>query len=272
MSTNSFAHRRRSLLRVLLCVVLAAACDLAPPPTSPSPSPPPPPIPAPTPGTTQYRVSGVVMDAADAAPIASATVVLQHTDGQLTTRTGADGAYAFSLDPSQPYRHPFQIVPGDFLGLLITGVGAEKHQGGIGRGHSTTVQLLPWGTPDVVHNVRLRPVRTLAAGQSMGLSVEPDSSFSWNQEWDPWFSLSFDTVEEQFRVSVPTDGVLTIEARPEAGGNVAFLTCHHVCADSFRVRGTLSVPVKAVWSLVYFSVEIPRGTAPQRYEIHTSLR
>lgn len=268
MSTNPFAHRRGSLLRVLTGVVLAAACESAPAPTSPSASGSP--IPAPTPAST-HRVSGIVTDAADAAPIAGATVVLQHAQGELRTRTGADGAYAFSLDPSEPYRHPFQIVLGDFLGLLITGVGAEKNTM-LGRGHSTTVQLLPWGTRDVVHNVRLRPVRTLAAGQSMGLSVEPDSSFSWNQEWDPWFSLSFDTVEEQFRVSVPTDGVLTIEARPEAGGNVAFLTCHHVCADSFRVRGTLSVPVKAVWSLVSFSVEIPRGTAPQRYEIHTSLR
>jgi hypothetical protein len=268
MSTNPFAHRRGSLLRVLMGVVLAAACKSAPAPTFPSASDSP--IPAPTPAST-HRVSGIVMDAADSAPIASATVMLRHSEGHLITRTGADGAYAFSLDPSQPYRHPFQIVPGDFLGLLITGDGANP--GGIGRGHTTTVQLLPWGTRDVVHNVRLRPVRTLAAGQSMGLSVESDSSLAWNEDADPWFFPYFDTLKEQFGVSVPTDGVLTIEARPEAGGNVAFLTCHHVCGpDSFRVQGTFSVPVKASWSQVYFSVEIPRGTAPQRYEIHTFLR
>jgi hypothetical protein len=36
MSTNAFASGRRSLPRVVLCVVLAAACDSAPGPTSPS--------------------------------------------------------------------------------------------------------------------------------------------------------------------------------------------------------------------------------------------
>lgn len=50
MCTNSFTHRRRSLLRVVLCVVLAAACDSPRAPTSPSSSPTPEsPIPTPTP-------------------------------------------------------------------------------------------------------------------------------------------------------------------------------------------------------------------------------
>jgi hypothetical protein len=48
--------------------------------------------------------------------------------------------------------------------------------GGVEADHWTTVQLLPWGTRDVVRNVRLRPVRTMAPGQSMSLAVEPDSS------------------------------------------------------------------------------------------------
>ena len=268
MSTNSFAHRRGSLLRVLLCIVLAAACDSAPPPTAPSTSPSP--IPAPTPGTTQYRVSGVVMDAADAAPIASATVVLQHTDGHLTTRTGADGAYAFSFDTSQPYRNRSKTVPGDFLGLLSVVDGG--YWGDIRRGHWTTVQMLPWGTPDVVQNVRLRPVRTLAAGQSMGLSVESDSSLAWNEEWDPWVFPSFDTLVEQFVVSAQTDGVLTIDARPVGGSNVATLTCQYAGCPAWQVQGTISIRVEARRSPLYFSVEIPRASAPQRYEIQTSLR
>ena len=265
MSTNSFGHPRPSLLRVALCVLLAAACDSAPAPTSPSPSP----TPAPTPEPTEYRVSGIVRDAADGAPIASATVVLRYTQGELRTRTDADGAYTFSVRTSQPYRNQFQIVPGDFLGLLAVGDGA--YLGDIGRGHWTTVQLLPW-TPEVVHNVRLRPVRTLTAGQSMGLSVAPDSSLVWDKEWDPWVFPSFDALAEEFRVSVQTNGLLTIDVRPEAGDHVATLTCPYVGCPAWRVQGTVSIPVEARWSPFYFSVEIPRASAPQRYEIQTSLR
>jgi len=267
MSTNPFAHWRGSLLRVLMGVVLAAACESAPAPTSPSTSASP--IPAPTPGTTQYLVSGIVMDAADSAPIASATVVLQHTQGHLITRTGADGAYAFSFDTSQPYRHRFQTVPGNFLALLSVVDGAYWTDR---RGHWATVQLLPWGTPDVVQNVRLRPVRTLAAGQSMGLSVESDSSVAWDRDWDPWVFPSFDTLKEEFVVSVQTDGVLTIDARPVGGSNVATLTCQYVGCPASQVQGTISIRIEARWSPFYFSVEIPRASAPQRYEIQTSLR
>lgn len=263
MSANSLAHRRRSLLRIPLCVLLAAACDSAPVPTSPSPSPNP--APAPTPEAIQYRVSGSVTDAADGARIASATVVLRYTEGELRTRTDADGAYSFSFRTSQPYRHQFWTVPGDFLGLLTVGDGA--YWGDAGGGHWTTVQLLPWGTTDVGHDVRLRPARTLTAGQSMGLSVEPDSSLAWDQEWDPWVFPSFDTLAEEFRVSVQTDGLLTIDVRPEAGGNVATLTCPYT---GCQVQGTVSFPVKA--GALLFRVEIPRTSAPQRHEIQTSLR
>lgn len=259
---NCFAQRRRSLLRVVLCVMLATACrESTAVPTSP----------APTPAWTQHRVSGIVTDAAGAAPIANATLVLRHTQGQLTTRTDAAGAYAFSFDASGPYRSGYVIAPGDFLGLVVARDGA--HFGAVEAEHWTTVQLLPWGTRDVVANVRLRPVRKLAPGESMRLSVEPDSSLVWDKEWDPWDFPSFDTLEEQFLISVQTDGVLTIDVRPEAGGNVATLTCQYVGCPSFRVQaGTVSIPVKAGWSPFYFTVEIPRASAPQRYEIRTSLR
>jgi hypothetical protein len=210
------------------------------------------------------------MDAVDAVPIASATVVLRHTQGELRTRTDATGAYALAFDTSQPYPQPFQKLPGDFVGLLTAGDGA--YLGDIRRGHWTTVQLVPWGTPDVVQNVRLRPVRTLAAGQSIALSVESDSSLPWDREWDPWMFPSFDTLWEEFRVSVDRDGVLTIDARPEAGGVVATLPCPYVGCPSWRVQGTVSIAVEARWSPLYFSVEIPRASAPQRYEIQTSLQ
>ena len=257
MFNNSFAHRRRFSPGVVVCVVLTASCGSVPVPTSPLPILP----------STEYRVSGIVMDAA-ATPIADATVMLRHSQGALTARTNADGAYAFAFHANQPYQQGYQIVPGDFLGLLIARDG--PYWGDIGRGHWTTVQLLPWGTPDVAQNVRLRPVRTLVAGQSMGLSVEPDSSLPWNGEWDPWEFPSFTTLREEFFVSVQTDGLLTIDARSEAGGNAATLKCAWCPARG--VQGTSSIQVEAGRSPYYFSIEIPRASAPQQYEIQTSLR
>jgi hypothetical protein len=275
MSMSSFAHRRRLLPRVVLCVMLATACDSAPAPTSPSQSPTPTPTPAPpptpTPPAPQYRVSGILTSGADAAPIANATLVLQHNQGQHTTQTDADGAYAFTFDTSGPYQSRTSLVPGDLLGLLITRDGA--HWGDLSRGHWMTVQSLPWGTGDVVQNVRLRPVRTLAPGQSMSLSVEPDSSLVWDGDWEPWTFVSFDLLEEGFRVSVPRDGVLTIDARSDAGGNAGTLTCLYVgCPGWAGQAGTVSIRVKGGPSPYYFSVRIPRASAPQRYEIRASLR
>jgi hypothetical protein len=213
----------------------------------------------------QYRVSGVVIDAADATPIANARVVLWCSGGQLSTRTDAAGAYEFSFRASQPYR----IFDGaNFLGLLTVGDGAYWED--ISEGHWTTVQLLPWGMSDVEHIVRLRPARTLAPGRTMRLSIDADSSLGWNEEWDPWLATSFEILREQFVISVPTDGMLTVVARPEAGGNGATLRCNW-CAGR-GVQDTISMPVEARSSPIHFSLEIPRGSAPQRYEIQVSLR
>ena len=135
MSTKAFAHPSRSLTCVGLCVTLASACDPAPVPTTP----------APTPESIQYSVSGIVMDAADA-PAARANVMLRHNEGMLVTRTDANGAYAFSFRTSQPYQNRAKL-PEDFLGLLI--VGDDKDLVDIRHAQWTTVQLLPWGKPDV---------------------------------------------------------------------------------------------------------------------------
>ena len=266
MSRDPLRRRRRSLPRVLLCVMLVTGCDSVRAPTPPSPIP----GPGSTPEFLKLRVDGIVTDAAGAAPIAGATVMLQHSLGELTTRTDENGAYAFSFYRGQPYRPRFVNTPGDILGLLIVRTGA--HWGDISGGHWTSVQILPWGIMDLVQNVRLRPVRTLQAGQSLGLSVEPDSSVVWDQEWDPWTFPRLDTVWEEFFVSVPADGILTVDVRPEAGGIAGILECRYVGCPAWRVERTVSIPVEARWSPLYFSVQIPRASAPQRYEIQTSLR
>jgi len=272
MSTDSFGHRRGPLGWALPCVLyiaLATACDSAPTPVPASPSPIPPAAPPPPPQSFQSRISGIVMDAADGSPIADATVVLKLTQTELTTRTDEDGAYAIPYEASQPYAPRFGKVPEEILGLLAVTDGA--YWGDFRGGHWTTVQTVPWGTPDIVQNVRLRPVRTLAAGQAMELTVEPDSSLVWDQEWDPWTFPSFDRLSEEFRVSVQTDGVLTIDARPEVGGVEATLTCPYVGCPSWRVQSSVSFSVKGASSL-YFTLEIPRTSAPQRFDIQTSIR
>jgi len=261
---TDFTRRLRSVPRVLLFVMLATACEQNGSARAPVPS-----GPTPLGESSRYRVSGIVMDR-DAAPIANAVVMLQHSAGHLTAQTGGDGAYAFSFEASRPFVAANTRVPSDILGLLVVRDGA--YWGDIGRGSWTTVQLVPWGSKDVERNVRLRPVRTLTAGESMVLSVEPDSSLAWDQEWDPWLFPALDTLSEEFLVSVERDGVLTIDARPQSGGIAATLPCRYVGCPSWRVHGTISIAVEARWSPFYFSVEVPRASAPQRYEIQTSLR
>lgn len=259
MRTPAVATRRRRCISLLVTVLIAIgwACGSQPirAPTSP----------APTQLLSRYRVSGIVMDAAGGVPIANAAVMLRHNQGELTTRTDGNGSYAFSFDTGGPIRPG--VASGDFLGLLITGDG--RYWGDTSHGHWTAVQLLPWDATEIVHNVRLHPVRTLAAGQSMALSIDPDSSLKWDAEWDPWTFVSYDTLWEKFLVSVPTDGVLTIDVRPD-GDTVPTLWCQYGGCPSFQVQGSVSIPVHA--GTLYFHVEIPRTRAPQRFDIRTSLR
>ena len=188
----------------------------------------------------------------------------------MTTRTDAKGSYAFSVSTSQPYQWRSRWSLGRALVCLLLAMVRIGAASAVGTGRRCSCSS--WGTTEIVQNVRLRPVRTLAPGESMVLSVEPDSSLVWDKEWDPWLFPSFNTLEEEFRVPVQTDGVLTIEARPEAGGMVATLPCPYLGCPSSQVQGTISIPVEARQSPFYVSVQIPRESAPQRYVVQTSLR
>ena len=272
MWTPTGSEGRQRCVRLLIAVLvsIAWACGSEPitAPTAPSATP----APTPPPGPRQVRVSGVVLDDLGAGPIANATVMLRHNQGELITRTDGRGAYEFSFVTDGPYRQPAppsRVVPQDTLGLLITGDG--RSWGDNSRGHWTSVQLLPWGATEIEHNVRLRPVTTLTAGQSMPLLFVPDSSLLWDYEYEPWSFVPFDTLREEFLVSVPTDGILTIDVRANAGGVAATLNCQYGGCSSFRGQGPISLPVQGGHTH-YFSVEIPRTSAPQRFDIQTSLR
>ena len=244
------------LMAVLVSVGWACGSHSIKAPESPSSA---------TTGSARYRVSGIVTDSAGVTPIANAWVTLWYQDRPLDTRTDANGLYAFSFDTRGPNGPPSRLAPAGTLGLLAVGDDPDWNSS---RGHWAAVHNLPWGEAETVHNVRLRPVRTLAAGQSMALSVEPDSSLEWNREFDPTW-VSFDTLWEEFLVSVPTDGMLTINVRPD-GDAVPTLWCQYGGCPSFLVQGSVSIQVHP--GTLYFNVQIPRARAPQRFDVQTSLR
>lgn len=187
-------------------------------------------------------MSGVVTDEGGG-PFWGATVGLSLNPGgpaSLRTRTDGNGYYQFD----------FQTPP------LPSAIFATDDD------QSLNIQLLDWaGGTAVVKNLRLRPARTINAGQSIVISIEPDSSLcSW--EW----GASGTAVCEWINVLYDTPGTLTVEARPLDTGGPDPL----VGADNPGVSSTGSFRVDG-GSRVGINVAIPRGILPQRYEVTTSL-
>jgi|SRR5687767_699468 len=254
---------------LLLIVTLAAGCDSTRTPTAPSS-----PTPTPTPQGPDYSISGIVVDADTGRPIANANVAVGFSQGQLTSQTAADGTYAFSFSTTQPYRNNLP----DVLGLLIVWL-PTVWEPGIGYEHM--VQEIPRASSQIVQNVRLRPRRRpIPAGESMQLSIEPDSSRAFDWEYAPWEWASSGRVDgivrlgrvwEWFYVSSARDTVMVVDVRPENGGTVPFLWCDYVGCPGPNAQGPVSVDVRAS-GVYFFRVEIPKESAPQRYVITTSLK
>ena len=248
-------------LVAVLIVALVSACNgpTTPTPTPRTPAPPPPssPTPPPSPTLVRYDVSGVVTDETGS-PIANAEVVVRDFRGDPYART--------STDVVGRYRSAFDAGTTSIVALIHAG----------SDDYEPYVQTLPGGTADIVKNLRLRRIRTVKAGQSIVVSIDPDSSLAHDGE--DWLNL--DWVWEKFHVQVADSGTLTVDARPEVGGTVPFLavSCIYV-ADNCRFdwvkppagSGSGSLSVKAD-SLFEMRLAIPSRMAPQRYEVATSLR
>ena len=254
---------------LVLIVTLAAGCDSARTPAAPSP---PSPLPAPE---GPYSVFGIVVDADTGRPIENANVALGFNQDRLTTVTAGDGSYGFSFSTTEPY------APGlpNVLGLLVVWTSGVWEAG---SGYEWMVQEIPRGPRQIVQNVRLRPRRTaLWAGDSMQVSIDPDSSLAFDPEYAPWELASFgksygvvrtDRLVEWFYVLPMRDGVLTVDVRPENGGSVPFLVCDWVGCHGLNTPGPVSFAVRAGARALDFRVEIPRGWAPQRYVVMTSVK
>ena len=217
-----------------LLAAIASACES---PSAPRFQPPPEPL-----AQTVYHLSGVVTDE-DFAPIAGAQVGLSVEPGGFylhRTVSDADGRYHFDF----PYRNP-----------PIVAVGASNGEGG-------NLQLLNWAGGDtLVKNLRIRRIKTVEAGDSIALSIDPDSSLcSWE------FETSRDMICEYLTIRFEGPGTLTVEARSLDGGTVVPLVGWDFRgtpgAASFRIQQTGSFRIG-------INLAIGHDRGPQRYEVRT---
>lgn len=205
-----------------------------------APPPPPPPPPAPT-------LSGFVRDD-NGSPLANHEVVLEAFftgHKQATTSTNVDGYY--------------EMVLGSTTGSSFIHAGGGEYE------HHYAQALV-----NIVQNLRLRRLRTVEVGQSVAISIDRDSSLAVDGgDW--WMS---DKVWERLHVRVPDAGILTIEARPEVGNSVPSLMlfcCPFDWVEAPAGSPTASPIVKAN-SLFEIRIAIPTASAPQRFEVRTSLQ
>lgn len=111
-------------------------------------------------------------------------------------------------------------------------------------------------------NLRIRRIKTIDAGESIVISIDPDSSLcSWE------FETSRDVICEYVMVRFEGPGTLTVEARSLDGGPVVPLVGWDFRGTpgvaSFRIQQT---GVSRAW----INLAIAGDRAPQRYEIRTS--
>ena len=249
--TQDIARRTTGISLSFAVLVVALGCDARSPFA---------PIPPPTPAT-KYNLSGIVTDD-NGSPVANAELTLSYdTSKSAETSTDASGRYSIAFAArSSVYDGNAGVV-----GLIF-------YTGG-GQYENWHVQAVPWGTPDIVKDLRLRRVRTVNAGESIVISIDPDSSLVYDSE--DWPSLKMDWVCEKFHVRVADAGTLTVAAR--WSGDIApqiAVYCLNVAdnCDNVFVNAPPGTAVRQVNanSLFEIKVAIPSYMTPQRYEVATS--
>ena len=252
-------------LVAVMIVALVSACNA---PSTPTPTSTPP---APPPTLLRYHVSGIVTDETGS-PIVGASVSVDYSRGGefsspssfcpmanfcwLKTVTNDGGHYEFVFEPG----------PGPVFGANGAGVIYSWP-----AGYEGSIQVLPRGSPDIVQNLRLRRSRTVSVGQSITVSIEPESSLC--SDLEDWYLLTRRC--ENFEILVGKSGTLTVDARPtEASGIVPvpfFATTGDYTSRQDPQPGTVSIGVLAGKRYRVF-VGIPSGIEAQRYDVSTSLR
>ena len=255
---------------VLLIAALGAACGS---PNSPSPAETSPPSPSqPSATGTRYTATGVVTDEIGS-PAAGALVEVDYSGGGAFSSPPAHCPFsnscwiAMHTDGGGNYAFAFDSGPGLVHGLDSDGAGVIYS---FADGYETNIQLLPRGTSATVANLRLRRVRPLNAGQSVTLTIEPDSSLC--SDLEDWWVMHSRC--ENIEVVAGTTGRLTVDARAvDAGGTIPvvfFATTGRYTTTQTLGPGTVSVGVEAGQRYRVF-VGLPVGTLG-RYDVTTSVR
>ena len=254
---------------LFLLASLASACspsDKASPRPTPT-SPTPPTAPTQPPPSGRLQMSGRVLDQ-NGAPVSGALVEVDYASGGgvsnppsncppiatfcwLATRTNGLGEYLVEFDP--------RTWTGRGLGYVYS----------FHEGYETDVQWVPTGSSPAVRDLRLRPTRSIRAGESIVVSVDATSSLCTDLE-DLWVLGS----RCEIVVIESGAGMLNIEARPAAAGpapSIFWYTSGNYAGLIARpAPGAVAVPVRGGTYRVL--VAVPEGAPSQQFNVTTTLR
>jgi len=258
-------------LCIAMSVAVTAACGSTPTSPAPTPAPTPAPSPAPAPTITRYHVTGRVTQE-NGSPLSGAGVEVDYREGgggfsDPPARCHSLGCWLFArTDPAGNYDVTFEPGPGP----IFLGQGAGVIYG-LMEGFATNTQLLPRGSAEIVQNLRLRPVRRIDVGQSIEVTVEPDSSLC--SDLEDLYALSYRC--EFVDVVAPTPGTLLVELRGSVGGvvpTVFWTTSGNYTGPITRSPDVSTVPIQIRGGTYGILAGIPAGSAPQRLAVHTSMK
>jgi hypothetical protein len=237
-------HLVPRVLAVLSAAAFVTACGTSVTPTAPA---------TPTTETTaplpdSFVLTGRVTDAATSAPIAGATVWF---DG--LTRTTTDGSGTYGVAGSLVWRGPRGIH--DFALAVADGFFIDYHY-----------------ITATTHDIRLRRIERIVAGESTKVTVSPDDTLCVNNMQDygpPW-----DYVCRTVLVVAPGTGAITIDAVSTQNGSHPVLEVETrgvlpCCSERLENPTTLRVSAGIE---VAVSVQLPSTSrASQSYVVNTAF-
>jgi hypothetical protein len=278
-------QRRVGILLLLVTTLATASCGRAP--SAPSPPKPPdtasdinpgsPTLPTPPVNNVRLQLSGRVLDPTGT-PVPGAGVEVDYPSGGATssppshcpgfqfcwlvTRTNDRGEYAVEFEPG--------TWP---AGRICDG--SQRTGCGLGYvyafldGYEVDVQWVPTGPSPAVRDMRLRPTRSIRAGESTLVSVDATSSLCTDLE-DLWLMGS----RCEIVVVASGPGMLHIEARPAGGGPAPtifwYTTGNYAGLITRPAPGAAAIPVRGGTYRVL--VAVPEGAPSQPFNVTTTLR
>ena len=256
----------------LLCLTVLCACDSTQTPTSPAPassaSPPPAPTVPVAPTAQRYQLSGRVTDEMGTR-LAGVDVTVHYIpdrpNGAPSTPSstcGWDGCFLNALTDTDGF---FQVEFNAQSDPRFVGAYGYIHSSR--TGYHGDVQILPTGATPIIKNLRMSSVRRIDVGQSITVSLRPDSPLCWpNGEELPDWARRCEVVQ----VTSGTAGTLVVEAHGTGSAvPLIYFADNYSSLPVSTVPGTVSVQIRAGTTSVLIGV--PSGTV-DKFEISTSLR